>query len=144
LVNCTATNRAEFIQKCRAGEFDGVVAAYRTLESVCITGLIDEELVQVLPKSLRFLANCGMLVFFFFSSFSFLFAASPVYDQSRPLCESCFYLVIRIPFRFLQILFPLVGHVLSITCSQRCSQGFSMSYPLDTLPFSPLPYDLYI
>lgn len=41
-----------------------MVAAYRTFGSFEITGLIDEEIVGVLPKSLRFLAHCGMYLFF--------------------------------------------------------------------------------
>ncbi|KKA18965.1 Phosphoglycerate dehydrogenase [Rasamsonia emersonii CBS 393.64] len=59
LVTPTATNRAEFIQECRDGKLDGVVVAYRTFGSASITGNIDEEIVQALPKSLRFLAHCG-------------------------------------------------------------------------------------
>jgi D-3-phosphoglycerate dehydrogenase len=61
LVQPTAKNRAEFIQECRDGKLDGVVAAYRTFASAKITGLIDEELVNVLPKSLKYLSHCGML-----------------------------------------------------------------------------------
>lgn len=60
LIKPAATNRTEFIQECKDGKFDGVVAAYRTFPSVDITGLIDEELVAVLPKSLTYLAHCGM------------------------------------------------------------------------------------
>ncbi|KAL1964705.1 hypothetical protein VTN77DRAFT_6731 [Rasamsonia byssochlamydoides] len=59
LVTPTATNRAEFIQECRDGKLDGVVVAYRTFGSAAITGNIDEEIVQALPKSLKFLAHCG-------------------------------------------------------------------------------------
>ncbi|EED24240.1 glyoxylate reductase [Talaromyces stipitatus ATCC 10500] len=59
LITTKATNRTEFIQECKDGKLDGVVAAYRTFGSVAITGLIDEELVSVLPKSLLFLAHCG-------------------------------------------------------------------------------------
>jgi len=46
-------------QACKDGELDGVVAAYRTFGSFSITGQIDEEIVSVLPKSMRFLASCG-------------------------------------------------------------------------------------
>lgn len=60
LIKPAATNRTEFIQECKDGKFDGVVAAYRTFPSVDITGLVDEELVAVLPKSLAYLAHCGM------------------------------------------------------------------------------------
>ncbi|PYI12482.1 hypothetical protein BO78DRAFT_392329 [Aspergillus sclerotiicarbonarius CBS 121057] len=59
LIRPTATNRTEFIQECQSGQLDGVVAAYRTFDSVRITGLVDEELVNALPKSLVFLAHCG-------------------------------------------------------------------------------------
>ncbi|GAB1203957.1 hypothetical protein APSETT445_002602 [Aspergillus pseudonomiae] len=59
LVKPTATNRAEFIQECKDGKLDGVVAAYRTFDSVSITGLVDEELVNALPSSLKYLAHCG-------------------------------------------------------------------------------------
>ncbi|RAK91531.1 glyoxylate reductase [Aspergillus costaricaensis CBS 115574] len=59
LIRPTATNRTEFIQECQSGALDGVIAAYRTFDSVKITGLIDEELVNALPKSLVYLAHCG-------------------------------------------------------------------------------------
>jgi D-3-phosphoglycerate dehydrogenase len=60
LITPTATNRADFIEECKSGKLDGVVVAYRTFDSISITGLIDEELVNVLPKSLQFLAHCGI------------------------------------------------------------------------------------
>jgi D-3-phosphoglycerate dehydrogenase len=60
LVKPTATNRADFIQECRDGKLDGVVAAYRTFFSVGITGQVDEELVNALPSSLKYIASCGM------------------------------------------------------------------------------------
>ncbi|CAI7637273.1 unnamed protein product [Penicillium pancosmium] len=59
LVQPNSKNRAEFLQECRDGKLDGVVAAYRTFASAKITGLIDEELVNVLPKSLKYLSHCG-------------------------------------------------------------------------------------
>ncbi|PYH99082.1 hypothetical protein BO71DRAFT_394655 [Aspergillus ellipticus CBS 707.79] len=59
LIRPTATNRTEFLEECRSGKLDGVVAAYRTFDSIKITGLIDEELVNALPSSLVFLAHCG-------------------------------------------------------------------------------------
>jgi glyoxylate reductase len=54
-------NRVEFIEECESGAFDGVVAAYRTFDSVSITGRFDEELMPHLPKSLKFIASNGML-----------------------------------------------------------------------------------
>jgi hypothetical protein len=54
-----STTRADFIEECKSGALDGVVAAYRTFESVKVTGRIDEELVAALPKSLKFIAHNG-------------------------------------------------------------------------------------
>ncbi|KAJ5606181.1 glyoxylate/hydroxypyruvate reductase [Penicillium lagena] len=51
LVRPTATNRTEFLEECRAGKLDGVVAAYRTFFSITITGLVDEELGPDTTKS---------------------------------------------------------------------------------------------
>jgi len=58
-VEPTAHTRPEFIEECKSGKLDGVVAAYRTFGSVSITGLIDEELVKALPESLKFLCHNG-------------------------------------------------------------------------------------
>lgn len=60
LVAPGSTSREEFIEECKNGAFDGVVAAYRTFDSVTITGRIDSELVESLPKSLKFIAHNGM------------------------------------------------------------------------------------
>ena len=54
-----ARNRDEFIEECRSGKWDGVVAIYRTFHSVAITGRIDEGLIKELPKSVRFVCNNG-------------------------------------------------------------------------------------
>ena len=59
LVESQSTNRADFIQECKSGKLDGVVVAYRTFPSVSVTGLWDEELVNALPKSLKFCAHTG-------------------------------------------------------------------------------------
>ncbi|ERF73496.1 hypothetical protein EPUS_04119 [Endocarpon pusillum Z07020] len=59
LIKSQSTNRREFIEECKSGKLDGVVAAYRTLDSVRITGLIDEELVSVLPKTWKYLCHNG-------------------------------------------------------------------------------------
>ncbi|KAJ5343871.1 hypothetical protein N7541_008578 [Penicillium brevicompactum] len=59
LIESTATQRTEFIQECKDGKFDGVIALYRSIPSVPLTGVFDEELLNVLPKSLRFIAHCG-------------------------------------------------------------------------------------
>lgn len=61
LVTPAATNRADFIAECKSGKLDGVVVAYRTFDSVTQTGLFDEELVNILPASMKYLAHCGTL-----------------------------------------------------------------------------------
>lgn len=62
LIKPQSTNRKEFIEECKSGKLDGVVAAYRTLGSVSITGLIDEELVSVLPKNWKYLCHNGACI----------------------------------------------------------------------------------
>ncbi|KAH7114387.1 glyoxylate reductase [Dendryphion nanum] len=59
LITCTARNRAEFFEQCRNGELDGVLVIYRTFESVAITGRFDEELVSILPKTVKFVCHNG-------------------------------------------------------------------------------------
>lgn len=58
-VESKSTNRKDFIQECKSGKLDGVVAAYRTFPSVSITGVWDEELVQALPDSFKMVAHNG-------------------------------------------------------------------------------------
>ena len=64
IIEPKARSRQEFFEECKSGAFDKVVAAYRTFQSVAITGLIDEELIPYLPKSLKFLAHNGMTYLF--------------------------------------------------------------------------------
>ncbi|KAK6356458.1 hypothetical protein TWF718_000817 [Orbilia javanica] len=59
LVTPKSTNREEFIEECKSGALDGVVVAFRTFTSVSITGRIDAELVEALPKSLKFICHNG-------------------------------------------------------------------------------------
>ncbi len=54
-----AQSRAEFITECRSGRLDGVQVAFRTFDSVTVTGKIDAELVAQLPRSLRFICHNG-------------------------------------------------------------------------------------
>lgn len=61
LVETEATTREGFINECDSGKLDGVVAVYRTFPSVSITGRIDEELIEHLPKSLKFISHNGTL-----------------------------------------------------------------------------------
>jgi hypothetical protein len=60
IIEPKSRSRQEFIEECKSGAFDKVVVAYRTFQSVAITGLVDEELVPLLPKSLKFIAHNGM------------------------------------------------------------------------------------
>lgn len=53
-----ATTREGFISECRAGSFDGTVALYRA--AVTQAGKFDAELVEVLPKSLKFVCYTGI------------------------------------------------------------------------------------
>lgn len=59
LIEPKAKNRSEFIEECKSGRLDGVVAAYRTFMSFDVTGPFDAELLSVLPKSMKFLSHNG-------------------------------------------------------------------------------------
>ena len=54
-----ATSRSEFLDECRSGLLDGVRVAYRSFASFGVTGRIDDELLAVLPPSLRFICHNG-------------------------------------------------------------------------------------
>lgn len=54
-----ASNRDEFIAECRAGKLDGVEVALRTFD-MRVTGLIDAELIEALPASLKFICHNGV------------------------------------------------------------------------------------
>ncbi|KAK3292062.1 uncharacterized protein B0H64DRAFT_405521 [Chaetomium fimeti] len=54
-----STNRADFLEEAASGAFDGCVAAYRTFDSFEVTGKIDGELLDALPRSLRFVCHNG-------------------------------------------------------------------------------------
>ena len=54
-----SSNRADFLKECQSGAFDGVSVAYRTFDSVAITGKIDSEVLNHMPKSLKFLCHNG-------------------------------------------------------------------------------------
>ncbi|PNS19849.1 hypothetical protein CAC42_7816 [Sphaceloma murrayae] len=59
LIEPKASNRKDFIDECRSGAFDGCIAAFRTFASFGFTGPIDQEILDVLPSSLKFLAHNG-------------------------------------------------------------------------------------
>lgn len=59
IVTPKSKGRKDFIAECKSGAFDGAVAAYRTFGSFAITGMIDEEVVQVLPDTLKVISHNG-------------------------------------------------------------------------------------
>ncbi|KJZ73037.1 hypothetical protein HIM_07609 [Hirsutella minnesotensis 3608] len=59
VIEPTAADRDAFMAESRSGAFDGALVAYRTLESVDVTGRIDAELLDALPRSLAFLCHNG-------------------------------------------------------------------------------------
>ncbi|KAI0413947.1 D-isomer specific 2-hydroxyacid dehydrogenase [Xylaria grammica] len=60
LVTPEAKNRQEFIQECRSGRLDGVLAICdRAPSSLAVTGRFDEELIRALPQSVEFLCHNG-------------------------------------------------------------------------------------
>lgn len=52
-------SREEFFEKCKSGEYDDVEGIYRSNDSVSVTGPFDQELVQALPKSLKYITHNG-------------------------------------------------------------------------------------
>ena len=53
-------NPSDFLKECRSGAFKGLKAAYRTFNSVKITGRIEGEVCEELGNAgLRFLAHNG-------------------------------------------------------------------------------------
>lgn len=60
LTTTKATNRGEFLAELRSGKHDGVVAICdRAPPSIVQTGKWDEELLDALPESVRFIAHMG-------------------------------------------------------------------------------------
>ncbi|KAF7717165.1 D-isomer specific 2-hydroxyacid dehydrogenase family protein [Penicillium ucsense] len=51
--------RQEFIENCKAGHYDDVVAIYRSNTSNKFTGNFDAELLSILPKSIRYICHNG-------------------------------------------------------------------------------------
>jgi hypothetical protein len=62
LIEPQSKSRKEFIEECKSGKLDGILVAFRTFDSIEISGLFDEELVQVLPESLKFVCHNGMFL----------------------------------------------------------------------------------
>ncbi|KAK7180330.1 hypothetical protein DPSP01_012006 [Paraphaeosphaeria sporulosa] len=51
--------REEFLSKSKAGAFEGIYALYRSNDSNKYTGNFDEELLDALPESLKFICHNG-------------------------------------------------------------------------------------
>ncbi|QKX62016.1 uncharacterized protein TRUGW13939_09172 [Talaromyces rugulosus] len=51
--------REEFLQNCKSGQYDDVVAIYRSNASNKYTGPFNSELVSVLPKSVKYICHNG-------------------------------------------------------------------------------------
>lgn len=52
-------DRATFLKKCKDGEFDGVYALYRSNDSNPLTGDFNAELLDALPKSIKYVCHNG-------------------------------------------------------------------------------------
>ena len=60
LVTSESKNREEFLKECKSGRLNGVKAAYRTFNSVSVTGRIEGEVSEELGRlGLKFISHNG-------------------------------------------------------------------------------------
>ncbi|KAK0621710.1 D-isomer specific 2-hydroxyacid dehydrogenase [Bombardia bombarda] len=59
IITPNSTQRAGFLREASSGAFDECVVAYRTFDSFAVTGKVDAELIDALPRSLRFICHNG-------------------------------------------------------------------------------------
>lgn len=59
LLEFEGTTRDEFLNDCRSGKYDQVVAIFRSNESTALTGPFNKDLVQLLPKSVKYICHNG-------------------------------------------------------------------------------------
>lgn len=52
-------SRQDFISRLKGGDFNDVVAIYRSNDSTKVTGPFDKELVSSLPPNLRYICHNG-------------------------------------------------------------------------------------
>ena len=52
-------SRQDFISRLKGGEYNDVVAIYRSNDSTKVTGPFDKELVSSLPASLKYITHNG-------------------------------------------------------------------------------------
>ncbi|CAI5758118.1 unnamed protein product [Candida verbasci] len=58
VIQCESKNRDEFISDLR-GKYSNITNIYRTFDSINFTGLIDSDLIQHFPKSLKTISHGG-------------------------------------------------------------------------------------
>jgi len=51
--------RSEFLEECKSDGFNNASVIFRTFESIEITGRFDEEVLEALPSSLKFICHNG-------------------------------------------------------------------------------------
>jgi glyoxylate reductase len=54
-----STDRAGFLEESKSGAFDGIEAIYRTNKTYTTAGMFDAELLDNLPKTLKFICHNG-------------------------------------------------------------------------------------
>ncbi len=59
ILSPSSRDRASFLKEAASGAFEGCIAAYRTFDSFEATGKVDAELLDALPRSLRFICHNG-------------------------------------------------------------------------------------
>ena len=59
LMKPRSTTRPAFLAEARSGALDGVLVIIRTFASVAITGRIDDEVVDALPDSVKYICHNG-------------------------------------------------------------------------------------
>ncbi|KAK3902074.1 D-isomer specific 2-hydroxyacid dehydrogenase [Staphylotrichum tortipilum] len=59
IIRPASTDRTSFLEEAAAGTFEGSIAAYRTFDSFDATGKVDAELLDALPRSIRFICHNG-------------------------------------------------------------------------------------
>ena len=57
-----STDRTTFIEESKSGAFDGIQAIYRSNKTYSLAGNFDAELLDSLPKTLRFICHNGKIL----------------------------------------------------------------------------------
>lgn len=60
VIRPTSRCREDFKAESRSGAFDGVSTVYRTFDSFKLTGHIDADLLDAMPKSIKFICHTGL------------------------------------------------------------------------------------